>query len=382
MHMADALISPAVGMALNAVSAAAIGLTVVKIKKEELGEKKIPIIGVAGALVFVGQMINFSIPLTGASGHIGGGILLAGLLGGAPAFISISAVLIIQCLFFADGGLLALGCNIFNIGLIPCLIVYPLIFKPLLKGGLNYKRLFISSVISVIIGLQCGAFFVVVQTWLSGITTLPFGVFTALMLPIHLVIGFVEGVATAAALCFVYKMRPEIISIAQSGGRLGGVSTQKVLIALVTLTVVIGGGLAIFASTNPDGLEWAVEKATSEPRGAETETKPLVATNEGAAKAETEPPGAIHEGGAEVEPETEPQGAIHDGAAGIQKKTALLPDYAFASDPNNTAGITVSGIVGATVTFALACSAGLIITLAKKAKNKTLSLNSSAQQDD
>lgn len=347
MHMADALLSPAVGIAMNAVSLVAIGISVVKVKKEELGEKKIPIIGIAGALVFAGQMINFTIPMTGASGHIGGGILLAGLLGGVPAFLSITAVLIIQCLFFADGGLLALGCNIFNIGVIPCLIVYPLVFKPIIRNGADYKRLSFASVLSVMIGLELGALFVVLQTLLSGITELPFGMFAALMLPIHLVIGLVEGLVTAAVLCFIYKMRPEIIDVTLSGKSLGGVSMKKVLIVLVALTIVIGGGLAIFASANPDGLEWAIGKTTQQVQG--------------------------------MEAEIEAEGAIHDGAAGVQEKTSLMPDYAFASDPENTAGTSISGIVGAAVTFALAGAAGLVISIVKKGKNKnkTTMLNDS-----
>ncbi|MDR0502716.1 MAG: energy-coupling factor ABC transporter permease, partial [Treponema sp.] len=81
MHMADALLSPAVGTAMCAVSAAAIAYSTAKIKKDELCEKKIPIIGVMGAFVFAAQMINFTIPLTGSSGHIGGGVLLAAMLG-------------------------------------------------------------------------------------------------------------------------------------------------------------------------------------------------------------------------------------------------------------------------------------------------------------
>ncbi len=126
MHMADALLSPAVGTTMFAVSAAANAYAAVKIKKNDLSEKKIPVMGVMGAFVFAAQMINFAVPATGASGHIGGGILLASIIGGFPALVSMSVVLIIQCLFFADGGLLALGCNIFNLGVIPCLLIYPL----------------------------------------------------------------------------------------------------------------------------------------------------------------------------------------------------------------------------------------------------------------
>ena len=80
-------------------------------------------------------MINFTIPATGSSGHIGGGILLAAMLGPYAALLTIAAVLIIQCLFFADGGLMALGCNIFNMGVYACFLAYPLIFKPMVSKG-------------------------------------------------------------------------------------------------------------------------------------------------------------------------------------------------------------------------------------------------------
>jgi len=317
MHMADALLSPSVGLAMNAVSIAAIGVSVAKVKKYDLSEKMVPIMGVAGALVFAGQMINFTIPGTGSSGHIGGGILLAGLLGGVPAFLSIAAVLIIQCLFFADGGLLALGSNIFVMGVIPCLVMYPLIFKPLLKNGTSYKRLTVASIVSVMTGLELGAFGVVLLTLLSGITALPFGTFAALMLPIHLAIGLVEGIVTAAVLCFIYKMRPEILDTTRSSERLSGVSVKKIVIILAICAVVVGAGLSLFVSQNPDGLEWSIAKTT------------------------------------------EQSGTGDDLHANLQEDIAILPDYKYPS---------LSGIIGGAVTFALAGAAGIVITKMKKGK--------------
>ncbi len=261
MHMADALLSPAVGMTMNAVSAAALGYSASKIKKDELSEKKLPIMSVAGAFVFAAQMINFTIPATGSSGHLGGGILLAALLGGFPACLTLSAVLIIQCLFFADGGLLALGCNVFNIAVIPCLVAYPLIFKPLTRKGFTSKTIGVATVLSVMVGLQLGAFGVVVETVLSGVTMLPFDKFGLLMLLIHLAIGAVEGVVTAAILVFVYKMRPEIMeSTRERAGIASAVSMKKVVAILSVVTLLAAGALSLFASGNPDGLEWSIEK--------------------------------------------------------------------------------------------------------------------------
>ncbi|MCL1790661.1 MAG: energy-coupling factor ABC transporter permease [Peptococcaceae bacterium] len=354
MHMADALLSPAVGLTMGAVSVAAIKVSVSKVRKSELSEKMVPIMGVAGAMVFAGQMINFAIPATGSSGHIGGGIMLAGLLGGVPAFLSITAVLIIQCLFFADGGLLALGCNIFNMGVVPCLIIYPLVFKPLLSKGIDLKRLSAASIASAVIGLELGAFCVVLQTVASGITVLPFGTFMGLMLPIHLVIGLVEGFVTAAVLCFIYKMRPEILHAAHHNtpyfgsqnlapakdgpAQGGGGSTKRVVVILAVVTVLVGGGLSLFASTHPDGLEWAIGKTTEQAFGVET--------------------------GLETD------GSFYESVAGVQNSTAFMPDYAFASDPENVGGTSVAGLVGAGITFVLAAATGLVIAKVKKRKSK------------
>ena len=334
MHMVDALLSPAVGLAASAVSVAAIGYSVVKVKKDEFSEKKIPVMGIAGALVFAAQMIDFTIPATGSSGHIGGGILLAGLLGGIPAFLSITAVIIIQCLFFADGGLLALGANIINLGVIPCLIIYPLLFKPFLKNGVSSKRLTAASMLAVIVGLQFGAFGVVLMTTLSGITGLPFTTFVALMQPIHLVIGIIEGIVTAAVLCFIYKMRPEIIETANTGEQLGKIPTKKVIITLAVTAVLLGTVVSLFASEYPDGLEWSIERTTEHALGVETEI--------------------------------EAEGGIYDITANIQDSTAFLPDYEFAGDPGNALGTSLSGLIGAAVTFGIAAATGLVISIVKK----------------
>lgn len=336
MHMADALLSPAVGTAMYAVSIGALAHSTAKIKKDDLCEKKIPVMAVAGAFVFAAQMINFTIPATGSSGHIGGGILLAALLGGFPALLSIAAVLIIQCLFFADGGLLALGCNIFNMGVIPCLIVYPLIFRPIVRKGMTSRSIAAASMVSVVVSLELGAFCVVLETLLSGITELPFSKFVLMMLPIHLAIGLVEGIVTAGILGFVHSMRPEILESAGNRTRIGAdVSMKKVLVALAVITLVVGGLLSIFASAYPDGLEWSMEKVAG--------TTELEAT-----------------------------GGVFDSAAAIQESTAFMPDYDYASvgEDGSATGTTVAGIVGSAMTLLLAGAAGFVVSKAKERKGK------------
>ena len=128
MHMADALISPAVGGTMWAASAGLIAYCSKKVR-DDVDDIKIPLMGVAGAFIFAAQMINFTIPGTGSSGHLGGAMILAVLLGPYAAFLTMASILTVQALFFADGGLLALGCNIFNLGFFPCFIAYPFIYK-------------------------------------------------------------------------------------------------------------------------------------------------------------------------------------------------------------------------------------------------------------
>lgn len=332
MHMADALVSPAVGGAMLAVSAGAIAYSVIK-TKTDVDDKKVPVMGVMGAFVFAAQMINFTIPMTGSSGHIGGGILLAALLGPYPAFLTITAVLLIQALFFADGGLLALGCNIFNMGFYSCFLAYPLIYRQIVKKNLNTKTITVAAVVSVVVGLQLGAFSVVLETLASGITELPFSAFVALMQPIHLAIGVVEGLITAAVLVFVYQMRPEILHSAVSGEKIGAVSVKKPVAVLLVLAVLVGGGLSLFASSYPDGLEWSME-------------------------------------GVAGTAELEAGASIHQNAAALQEKTAFLPDYGFksAGEEGSAVGTSTSGIVGGTLTLLLAGLSGLAVAAVKKNK--------------
>lgn len=343
MHMADALISPIVGGTMWAASAGVAAYSIKKIQSD-LDQKKIPLMGVMGAFIFAAQMINFAIPATGSSGHLGGGMLLAVLLGPYAGFLTMASVLAIQALFFADGGLLAYGCNVFNLGFFTCFIAYPLIYKQIMRRGYSPARMFGAAMLSAIIGLQLGAFGVVLETLFSGKTELPFNTFVLLMQPIHLAIGVVEGLVTAAVVGFVWKARPEILENASLGKALGSIAIKKVLTGLVVVALITGGVLSWFASSHPDGLEWAMFKTAG------------------------------------VE-ELETSADIYQTAGEIQEKTAFLPDYGFkateteaepsaaASEeawPAVSAGTSVSGVIGGTLTLALACMIGLGISIVKR----------------
>ena len=201
--MADALISPAVGSIFWAAGAYLTAKSSAVLKKSD-DRSSTALMGVLAAFVFASQMINFSIPGTGSSGHIGGGLLLAILLGPERAFLSMVSILAVQALFFADGGLLAFVCNIFNIGFFPCFIAYPFVYKKISEKIQGTKGIFWGAVTASTAGLLMGAFFVVLQTVFSGITSLPADIFLLLMLPIHFAIGAAEGFATAMVIIYVY----------------------------------------------------------------------------------------------------------------------------------------------------------------------------------
>lgn len=312
MHMADSLVSPIIGCSMIVVAVGVATYSIKKIRQDEDIEKKIPLMGVVGAFVFAAQMINFTIPGTGSSGHIGGGLLLAVLLGPEAGFLALMSVLLLQALFFGDGGILAYGCNVINMGFFGCFIGYNVIFKRITKKGISNRKIFIGSVLGVVIGLQLGAFGVVLETVSSGITELPFSTFVVFMQSIHLVIGIIEGIVTAGVLSFVYENRPEILirNITEESR----ISRKRIAMVFILIALIVGGGISLFASSNPDGLEWSM---------ARTNYGEQITNND----------------------------FLHETLASIQAKTALLMDYNFKiGDSNEAAWKTVAGVIGVGIT--------------------------------
>ena len=235
MHMADALLTPAVAGVMYAASAVVAGASIVELHKEEKQDltsaaKKLPTMAVMSALVFAGQMINYTIPGTGSSGRL------------------------------------------------------------------------------------LGAFSVVLETTLSGITDLPFGAFCAIMQPIHLAIGLIEGLITAAVLLFLYEARPELLrDVRMSGETTGKVSFKGTIAVIAIAAVLVGGGLSLLASGNPDGLEWSLFGNSD---AGYTQNMGLDEDSYGV------------------------QSSAADKAGTVQEKTAFLPDYSFTGS-DSAAGTSV-----------------------------------------
>lgn len=330
MHMADALVAPAVAGTLYVCSTAAAAYSVKQVRLDT-DTKKVPVMGVMGAFVFAAQMINFTIPGTGSSGHLCGGMLLSALLGPYAGFLTMIGVLLIQCLLFADGGLLALGCNIWNMAFYGCFIGALLIWKPMMKSGMSKARITAASIIGCVLTLQLGAFSVALQTFASGITELPFITFIAAMQPIHLAIGFVEGLITAAVLVFVHEARPELLFCSSETERKEGrFSFKNTLVILAAAAALIGGLLSLAASSYPDGLEWSIKRLTGS-----TELKAA--------------------------------GGIYQTADSIQEFTSLLPDYAFQGSESGW-GTAFSGIVGGLVVVIVCIGACYLFKFFRKKK--------------
>ncbi len=324
MHMSNELVSPMVATSMMAVSTGAIGYCTMKLREEDV-KSKLSTMGIMGAFVFAAQMLNFTIPGTGSSGHLCGGILLAAMLGPYAGFLTMAAILAVQAVIFGDGGLLALGANIFNMGFLSCFVAYPLVFKPIVKllgkGKDNSLMPIIgASLIASIVGLQLGALGVIVETHLSGITELATISFVGKMLPIHLAIGAVEGVIVALTLSFAFKVTPQMsANYIDSRDR----KTKHTSIVWAIIIFIIAGGLSQLASSLPDGLEWSIGESLN-----------IVSEETGM--------------------------TLHVAAEQLQAKLAIMPDYSFeaSSELVSQFSTSIAGVVGAGVTFLLVIMIG------------------------
>src|SRR5512138_1722809 len=247
--MSDALVSPAVGGALWAAAAGLVAWSARRVERAD--ERRAPLLGVLGAFVLAAQLVNFSIPGTGSSGHLGGGLLLAVLLGPHAAIVVLAAVLLVQALLLADGGLLAFGANLLNLGFATAFFACPL-WRRIAGRDPSPARIAVASVAAGVLGLELGALGVVAETAASGISTLPPLPFALLLCGIHLAIGVAEGLVTAAVLVLLRRARPELLAAGGPPRRLAP------LAAAVGVAAALGLGLASFASADPDGLEWSI----------------------------------------------------------------------------------------------------------------------------
>ena len=262
MHMANELLSVPVATGTFAIAAGGLGIICRK-AREVVTSDKIALMGIMGAFVFAAQMINFQLPaMPGTSGHLIGAVLLAIILGPHAGTIVISSVVIIQCLIFQDGGLLALGCNIINMGIVPSYLGY-FLYKSFTTGSFSSARTYIGAMLGCVVAIEAGAVLVPIEAALSGVLAVPFTTFLITMLGVHLLVGLVEGLVTIAVLGYIQQVRPDIVADNLQGKvRL---SKNAVLITLTVFAVITAGGLSLFACGFPDGLEWSYAERPEQP---------------------------------------------------------------------------------------------------------------------
>lgn len=206
MHIPDGFLSTGTWMTTSAISAGGLFM-MVKGAAKALKEKMVPLMGITAAFIFAAQMLNFPV-VGGTSGHLLGGVLAAVLLGPLAGGLAIAIVLIVQCLIFQDGGLTALGANIFNMAIIGTIIPYYL-YK-MIRGMISGNR-------GILIGTAVAAWFSVViassacalELAISG--TSPLNIALPAMLSVHVLIGIGEAIITTLVVSFILKTRSDLI---------------------------------------------------------------------------------------------------------------------------------------------------------------------------
>jgi len=259
MHMANELLSvPVAGLTL--AGAALMVAAAAKLASRRLDAERLPLMGVIGAFVFAAQMINFPLPgLPGVSGHLGGAVLLAILLGPAAAVVTMTAILTIQCLLFQDGGLLALGCNVVNMAVVPAVcghFVYRLVLGPVRSAPA--RRQYVAAYAAALAGVTAGAVLVPLQAHVSGVLAVPLRSFLAVMMGVHVVIAAAEGAITFAVIAFVRHTRPAVLGLDAPAAR-PRISRKALAGTVLATAALLAGVVSGFAATGPDGLDWTTE---------------------------------------------------------------------------------------------------------------------------
>jgi len=212
MHIPDGFLTTGVSIAAWAASAGGLGYALRRVNKT-LGERQVPLMGVTAAFIFAAQMLNFTV-IGGTSGHLLGGALAAILLGPWAGTLVLTSVLTVQALLFQDGGLLALGANVFNMALVGVLVgwaVYTLLTRLL---GSRAWALFAGGFLAGWLSVELAALAAAAELALSG--ALAWQVVVPTMGGIHALIGVGEGVITVAVLAFLRVVRPDLLTLGRA----------------------------------------------------------------------------------------------------------------------------------------------------------------------
>lgn len=253
MHIPDGFLDLKTAVATGILSTAAVGVSLRRLNGS-LPRKKVPLMGLAGAFVFAAQMVNFPVA-GGTSGHLMGGVLAAVLLGPAAGVVVITAVLIVQCLLFADGGIVALGANVFNMGVIGSAGGYA-IYRGVRLVFRNERGRYLAVVLaawgSTVLAAVCCA------GELAWSGTVPWTSAFPAMTNVHMLIAIGEAIISSLAYSAIAAARPDIVA---ENTRSAPVHEGRDLLlygALITIGAVLF--ISPFASRWPDGLEAVAAK--------------------------------------------------------------------------------------------------------------------------
>lgn len=251
MHIPDGFLSVPISAVFWLLSGLVLAIALRK-TSHLVAERQVPLMGVLAATIFAGQMLNFTVT-GGTSGHLLGATLAVILLGPWPAIVVMTSVISVQALLFQDGGILALGANIFNMGILAVFVSY-LIFY--LLARLIKKRpagLLVSGFLAGWSSIFLASLTCAFQLALSG--TSPAHIAIPAMAAIHSLIGIGEGLITSGALMFVYAARADLLQPS-----LWGKTDTKGVLATSSIVAVVLVILSPLASSHPDGLEWVAEQ--------------------------------------------------------------------------------------------------------------------------
>jgi cobalt/nickel transport system permease protein len=247
MHIPDGFLSTLVSIVLWVVSASVVAYALRRVGKD-LGERQVPLMGVLAATIFAGQMLNFSVT-GGTSGHLLGAAIAVILLGPWAAVIIMTSVVSIQALVFQDGGVLALGANIFNMAVVGVAVSY-FVYTSLRKMiGNKSWGIFASGFAAAWLSIVIASLAAALELALSG--TSPANIAVPAMGGIHMIIGIGEGLITVGALVFLYSARRDLL---ESGSAIpkGGAAVWTFGLGIALCLAI----LSPLASSHPDGLEW------------------------------------------------------------------------------------------------------------------------------
>jgi cobalt/nickel transport system permease protein len=203
MHIPDGFLDLWICAVMYLISATVIGYSAKKLK-DKLEAPQVPLIGIVGAGIFAAQMLNWPIP-GGTSAHFVGGAIAGILLGPYAGCLSMVSVLTIQCLVFGDGGITALGANIFNMAIVDVFVGYG-IFKALRRYNQD-----VSLFLAGWVGIWLGALAAGIELGVSSIFAYGLVTTVSVMGIWHGALGLIEGIITMLAVRYVLVKQPDFV---------------------------------------------------------------------------------------------------------------------------------------------------------------------------